>query len=148
MPLPICHSKCLQHKQQNVSLIRKAGHGLSRNYCTENRKFDQTYKGKMPKNGAVMEPHVSCLPWSFPLLLLFISFAWMPSLTSPRRWSLEHRIHLPVLFQRNHPQVWRVLQHHLCHQVSSNWPCLIFPCLFTNVSAKFPIIIFRPAVFQ
>jgi hypothetical protein len=55
---------------------------------------------------------------------------------------------LPVLFQRNHPQVWRVLQHHLCHQVSSNWPCLVFPCLFTNISAKFPIIIFWPAVFQ
>lgn len=82
------------------------------------------------------------------LSLFFFLLCPFYSSASPWGGSLNHRLHLPIFLQGNHPQVRRILQHHLRYQISCNWPCLVLPCLFSDISSKFSIIIFRPAIFE
>ena len=125
--------KLLQHSKMHL-LFEKQGMVFAETIVHKTKSSIKPSRTNA-KEWCCNEPRISHLP-TFPIFFSFLFFFYiMPPLASPRRWSPEHRLHLPVLFQRNHPQVWRVLQQHLCHQVSSNWPCLVFPCLFTNVSA-------------
>lgn len=87
------------------------------------------------------------LSFSLFFFLYYLSITWN-LLASPRGWSFNHWFHLLVFFKGNHPQVWGVLQHHLCHQITCNRPCLVLSCLLAYISPKFTIIIFRPPVLQ